>query len=141
MAATDFLWTRFPISGADVPVKNTSGAAISANQLVKLDSANPASATQSAPGVVLTSAVADFPFAVAVENIPIGGQGRVQLEGIAVCIAAGAIAAAAIVGPSAATPGDVTTYTAANPSLGQGMTVAAALADPILVRLAPSKNA
>lgn len=140
MSATDFLWTRFPIQGADFPVKNTSGSAITANQTVKLDTGNVIGATQPQAGVTPTVLVADFPFGVAIENIPAGGYGRVQLEGVAVCIALGAITAGAIVGPST-TAGQVTTYTAANPSLGQAVSAAVNAADPILVRLAPSKNA
>lgn len=141
MAASDFNYPTYPISGADIPYKNTSGAAITAGQLLKLDTGNLLSGSQQQVGCVLTSAVADFPLGFAVDNTPANGQGRVRLEGVTVGIAAGAISAGAIVGASAATAGDVTTYTAANPAIGQALTAAASLADPILVRIAPCKNA
>jgi hypothetical protein len=129
-----------PIQGADISVKNTSGSALAPGQVVKLDTSNPMSATQPQPGVVLTSAVADYPYGVVVENIPVNGQGRVQIEGQVQCIAAGAVSVGAIVGAST-TAGDVTTYTAANPSLGQAVTVAVNAADPIFIRISVSKNA
>lgn len=140
MAATDFVWGRIPIQGADVPFINKSGSAIVAGQALKLDTGNPISGTQSQVAMVPTSAVADFADGFAVDNVAIGGQGRVQIEGVAVAIAAGAIAVGAIVGPST-TAGDVTTYTAANPSIGKAWSAAAAVNDPVLIRIAPSKNA
>jgi len=142
MAATDFIYSRFNGAGGfDRSVKNTTGSAMVPGQTVKLDTANPVSGTQGAPGVVLTAAVADFPYGVVVENIPAGGYGRVQLEGEAICIAQAAIAVGAIVGAGAGVAGDVIAYTAANPSLGQAMTAAANAADPVLVRMSISKNA
>ncbi len=140
MAATDFLTPRFPITGADIPVKNTTGSSMPSGSLVKLDTANPVSATQSQIGVVLTSAVTDFAFGFLVETIPAGGTGRCQVEGLAVGIALGAISVGAIVGPSA-TAGQVTTYTATDPAIGQAVTAAASAADPILIRIAPCRNA
>jgi len=132
MAATDFLYPRFGIE--------KGGSALSAGQTVKIDTGNLVSASQASVGVTPTVLVADFPFGVVAENIPAGQQGRVQLEGVANCIALGAITAGNIVGPST-TAGKITTYTAANPSLGQALTAAANASDPVLVRLAISKNA
>jgi len=141
MAATDFVWGRYPIQGADVPYLNTSGAAITAGMTLKIDTSKPIGASQPQVAMIPTTAVADFTDGFAVENVPIGGQGRCQIEGVAVAIAAAAITVGAIVGASAATPGDVVTYTAANPSIGKAWSTAANAADPILVRIAPSKNA
>jgi hypothetical protein len=141
MSATDFIWGGLPIFGADWTVKNTSGTAMTSGQTVKLDASNPLSAAQPAPGVVLTAAVTDYPLGVLIENIPVASYGRCRVEGGAVAIAAGAISAGAIVGPSGAISGDVTTYTAGDPSLGQALSVALNAADPIAVRIAISKNA
>lgn len=143
MAATDFVTPRETFGIADAVVKNTSGTDMVVGALVKLDTGNPQSSTQAAPGVVLTSAVGDVAYGVLAENIKNGQQGRCQVvDGtIAVCIAAGVIAVGATVGPSGATSGDVTTYTAANPSVGQALTAAASLGDPIRVILAKAKNA
>jgi len=141
-AASDLVWgSGFPITGGDVPVKNTSGSALTAGQLVKLDTSNPISASQPFMGIVLTSAVADFPFGFLVENIPIAGTGRCRIEGIAVGIAVGAITVGTIVGASAATSGDVVAYTATDPSVGQICNTTTAAADPALVRMAVSRNA
>ena len=140
MAATDFVWTRIPVPGEEPSVKNTSGTAMTAGQCVKLDTANPLSGTQPVPGVVLTSAVTDVPFGILIDNIPAGGYGRCARSGQIQAIAAGAIAAGAQVGPSAATSGDVTTYTAGDPSLGQALNVTANAGDPVVIALALSKN-
>lgn len=143
MAATDFLYARLPLNVAEWLVKNTSGAAMVTGQLVKVDTANPMSATQPVVGVVLTSAATDMPFGFIIENIPAGGIGRCQVaDGSGVSgIAAGAIAVGAIVGASAATPGDVTTATAADPSIGQALTAAVNAGDPVLIQINKSKNA
>jgi hypothetical protein len=140
MAATDFVTPRFPIQGADIPVKNTSGGALAAGALVKIDTSNPVSATQPQIGVVACSAVTDFPLGFLIEALAANAVGRVQIEGIAQGIALGAITAGAIVGPSA-TAGQITTYTATDPAIGQALTAAANAADPILVRIAPCRNA
>lgn len=141
MAASDFLWTRYPIQGADLPYKNTSGSAISAGMLLKLDTTNPIGASQGKVGMVPCTAITDFADGFAVQNTPIGGDGTVQIEGVAVGIAAGAITIGAIVGASAATSGDVIAYTPTDPSIGKAWSAAASAADPILVRIAPSRNA
>lgn len=140
MAATDFVYDRYPIQGADIAYKNTSGSTISAGMLLKIDASNPISASQPNIGLTTCSAVTDFPFGFAVENVPAAGQGRCQIEGIAIGIAAGAVTVGAIVGASA-TAGDVTTYTATDPAIGQAVTTTANAADPILVRIAPCRNA
>ena len=143
MAATDFVWGRYPIQGADVPVKNTSGSAMTAGQLVKLDTTagNLLGGGGTAIPVVLTSAVTDFPLGILVENIASNAIGRCQIEGIAVGIAAGAITAGNMVGPSGATNGDVTAYTATDPAIGQALNTTTTLADPVLIRIAPCRNA
>lgn len=141
MSATDFAYPRQPFAGSERAVKNTDAVALTVGMLVKLDTGNPMSATQDAPGVVRTAAVADYPYGFVIENIPVGGYGRVQRGGECQGIAAGAIAVGAIVGASAATAGDVTTYTAANPSAGQALTAAANAGDPIAIAFDPSKNA
>jgi Uncharacterized conserved protein (DUF2190) len=140
MAATDFVWGRTPIQGADVPYLNTSGAAIAAGTALKLDTGNPISATQPQIGMIPTTAITDFVDGFAVENVPIGGQGRVQIEGIAVGIASAAIAIGAVVGASA-TAGKVVAYTATDPSIGKAWSAAANANDPVLIRIAPSRNA
>lgn len=141
MAANDFVNGRMPLSaGGDLPYKNTSGSAITAGQLLKLDTGNLMSGTQGIWGLTPTTAVADFPFGVAVDNVPVGGTGRVQVVGVVLCIAAGAISAGAIVGPST-TAGNVTTYTAANPQFGQALSAAANAGDQIFVLIEKAKNA
>lgn len=142
MAATDFLNARIPLGVAEWSVKNTSGATLVSGATVKLDAANPLSATQPEVGVIGTSAVGDMPFGVLVEAIPAGGIGRCQVSGGSGvwAIALGAISAGAVVGGSA-TLGQITTYTAANPSLGIALTAAVNAADTILVKLEISKNA
>lgn len=142
MAATDFYTANIDLSFPKFPVKNTGGTAITVGQLVKLDTANPLGATQGSVGVIPTVLVADVPFGFAAENIPAGQYGGVYgVDGQAIWgIALGAIAIGAKVGPST-TAGQVTTYTAANPSIGQALTAAVNAADPILVYIAKSLNA
>lgn len=140
-AASDLVWgSGFPITGGDVPVKNTSGGALTSGQLVKLDASNPLSASQPFMGVVATAAVTDYPFGFLVENVPTGATGRCRIEGIAVGIALGAVTVGAVVGASA-TAGQVTTYTPTDPSVGQACSTTTTAADPILVRMAVSRNA
>lgn len=141
MSATDFVYPRQPFHGSERAVKNTDTVPLTIGMLVKLDTGNPMSGTQPVPGAVRTSAVADYPYGFVIENIPVGGYGRVQRGGETQAIAAGAVAVGAIVGPSAATAGDVTTYTAASPSAGQALTAAANAGDPIAVAIDISKNA
>lgn len=140
--ATDFVNARSPLGIADLGVKNTSGSPITSGMTLKFDTANPMGANQGAPGVTPTVAVADVPDGVAIENIPVGGYGRMQTADgtLVTCIALGAISVGATVGPST-TAGQITTYTAANPSLGKAVTAAVNAADPIQVLLRISKNA
>lgn len=140
MSATDFAYPRQPFAGSERAVKNTSGAAMVPGNLVKLDTANPMSATQGAPGAVLTNAIADYPYGVVIENIPVGGFGRVQRGGECMALAAGAIAVGQLVGGTVAAPGAATPYTAGNPSLGQALTPAANLNDPFVVAIDPNQN-
>lgn len=142
MAATDFINARSTLGTSEWAAKNTSGSTITSGMTVKLDAANPMGPNQPAPGVIPTVLVADVVIAVAVENIPAGAYGRFQsIDGTLVtCIALGAIAAGATVGPCT-TAGQVTTYTAANPSLGVALTAAVSAADPVQVMIQKSKNA
>lgn len=144
MAANDLNLGRIQLGVGDVSVKNTTGSAIPIWSCVKFDSANPVGGASNNAfiGVVPTAAVTDVPFGIAVEAIPAGGYGRVQtVDGTIVpVIALGAISAGATIGPSA-TSGQVTTYTAADPSLGQALEAAVNAADIILCKLAISKNA
>jgi hypothetical protein len=137
MSATDFQNARFNFQLPDFPVKNTTGSAMPSGTTVKMDASNVLSGTQQAVGVVPTAAITDVPFGIAVEAIPAGGYGRVQtIEGTAAwAIALGAVTAGAMVGGSA-TSGQVTTYTAGDPVLGQALTAAVSAADPILVKIA-----
>ncbi len=145
-AATDFINGRFPLGVQDFPVKNTSGGSLAAGTTVKLDTTGAnvigGSSTAQVVAVIPTAAISDMPFGVLVETIPSNGIGRCQtVDGSAVwAIALGAISAGAQVGPSA-TAGQITTYTAANPSLGMALSAAVNAADPVLVKLNISKNA
>jgi len=139
MAATDFVWGRIPLQGADMPYKNTSGAAITAGQVLKLDATNVIGATQPQVGMVLPSATTDVPDGFAVENVPIGGQGRVQTEGLAIGIASGAISAGASVMP-AATLGQVSPWTASNAQAGKAWSTTTTAGDPILIRVNVNSN-
>lgn len=139
MAASDFVWNRQPIQGADVPYKNTSGSAITAGMQLKLDTGNLMSASQGKPGMTPTTAVTDIPDGVAVENVPAGQDGRCQIEGIAVCIAKGAVTAGTTVGPST-TAGSTSTFTSTDPSLGKAWNTTVSDGDPVLVRLNVNSN-
>lgn len=118
----DFLWPRFPVGGlADIPFKNTTTATnFTPGQLVKLDTANPMSASQPCIGAVLTAAVADCPDGVVVQNTPFGAYGTMQIAGLGSVIVdgAGAISAGTQLGCSATVNGAVVTYT---PTVGDGL--------------------
>lgn len=141
MAATDFINGSYPITGGDIPVKNTSGSALAAGATVKLDTGHLMGAAQGCVGVVAVSAVTDQPLGVLIEAVPNNGVGRCRIAGAAWAIAEGAITAGATVGASGATAGDVTTYTATDPYLGIALTSAASAADPVLVLIGPGKTA
>lgn len=140
MAATDNVIPRLPAGIPEITVKNTSGSNLPAGSTVKIDPSNPMAASLPI-GVVGTILVADMPFGVLTQSIAAGAIGNCAvIDGTVVtCIALGAIAAGATVGPCT-TLGQVTTYTAANPSLGIAVTAAANAADPISVMLAKSMN-
>lgn len=139
MAASDFNWARYPIQGADIPYKNTSGSPILAGMQLKLDATNLTGASQGKAGMIPTAAVTDVPDGVAVENVAIGGDGRVQIEGLAVCIAKGAVTAGTTVGPSP-TAGSTSTFTSTDPSLGKAWNTTVNDGDPVLVRLNVNSN-
>lgn len=134
MAATDFQYNREPVTGADISYKNTSGSAIVAGMSLKLDTGNLVSGTQANYGMTPTVAVTDMPDGVAVQNTPANAQGTVQILGLAVCIATGAVSAGATVGPTA-TAGEIAAFTSTDPSLGKAWTAAASAGDPIMVRI------
>jgi hypothetical protein len=142
MSATDFLYPRFPIQGADIPVKNTSGTAWTVGQLLKMDSANVVSATQPQIGAIITAAVTDIPFGFAIEATPASGQGRCQIAGImyGLGVAAG-VTAGATVGPSGSVSGQIVAYTATDPYAGQALTAGVSAADPVLVHIMPGITA
>lgn len=140
MAATDFIWARNPLpAGQDVSVFNAGGSAIGKQLLVKLDTGNLMSASQGAPAVVVTAANTDFPYGVTAENIPASGYGRVQIGGICVVQASGAISAGALVMPAAS--GQVATQTAGKPQVGQALNTTANAADPCVVAMHIANNA
>lgn len=139
MAATDFLWSRTPVPGGEFAYKNTSGSPITVGMTLKADTGNVIGAGQPMIGMVPTAAVTDKADGVAVQNVPVGGQGTCQYLGIAVCIAAGAISVGATVGPTA-TSGSIGPFTATDPSVGSALSAATTNGDPVLVRLALDNN-
>lgn len=110
-------------------------------QVVKLDVSNALSPTiLTSPGMVLTAAVLDIPDGVVVQDTPASAQGTIQTMGgsfITVYQDSGSnIAVAAIVGPSAAVAGAVTTTTTAPDGVvGKAWSAGTATGDPIGVRL------
>jgi hypothetical protein len=138
---SDFAWPRLPAQGLlDIPFINTAGAAMTPGQVVKLDTANALSPTLvTAPGMVLTTAVTDVADGVVVQDTAVNGQGSIQIGGIATVYqdSGGNIAVAALVGPSAAVAGEVTTATATagDGLVGKAWSAGTASADPIAVRL------
>lgn len=137
MAANDFVYASVPLA-SDLAVKNTDVVDIKAGNLVKIDAANPVSGTQPIPGVLVGTAGAYCP-AVAIENIPVGKNGRVRPLGVAPVVASGVIAAGAVISPAA--NGQVAAQAAAGIQIGIALTAAAALNDTILALIQPAKNA
>jgi len=140
-AATDLFLARANLQLPDFPVKNSSGSAIPVNSLVALD-ANAVSAATPTVGVVIApTGNGTLPFGVAVETIPAGAQGRVQvLDGTAVwCIVDGAgnITQGTQVMPSATVAGAVMTWTTGitKSLVGVALSSTTATADPVLVML------
>lgn len=138
---SDFAMGRQPFHGSELSIQNTDSVQLTPGTLVKLDTSNPMSATQPIDGMVRTAAVTDVPDAVVIENIPVGGTGRVQLAGMVNVLAAGSISIGAILGPSGATSGTATAYTAGDPSLGKAFTPATAANQFVRCRMFISKNA
>jgi hypothetical protein len=140
MAATDFIWARNPLpAGQDLSFYNAGGSAIAKQLCVKLDTANLMGASQGAPAVVVTAASTDFPLGVTAEQLPASGFGRVQVGGVAIVQASGAITAGAVVMPAAS--GQVQTQTAGKPQLGQALNTTANAADPCAVLIHIANNA
>lgn len=139
MAATDFLWSSYPIPGGDIPCKNTDGtSAFVFGDAVQIDPANPIGAAQPAIGVKSGALQSAF-FGFVVEAAPLNSITRIRAFGIAVATASAAIAAGAVVGGAANR--QVVTYTAANKQIGLACSATAQAADPLLVRIAPANNA
>lgn len=138
MAANDFDYARQPMFTGEISVKNASGTDLVAGNLVKLDAANPVSATQPLPGVARTT-TDEYPFGVCLEAIPNGKSGRVAIAGIAQVVASAAITAGATV--QASTVGKVVTAAAAKPQIGQALTAAGADGDKLLIVISIAKNA
>lgn len=148
MAATDFIWTAYPIPGADISCKNTGNTSnFALGDLVQLDGTN---YLGSALGGVQTSiGVKDgtancVPFGYVVETIlfngsaAAGGVGRIRTYGIAQATASGAITAGAVVGGAASK--QTVTYTAANPQSGMAVSTTVNAADPMLVSIHIANN-
>ena len=140
MAASDYLYPRFPLGGSEIPVKNTtgSGTAIAFAACVKIDSTNVVSGTQPQIGVVACTAVTDFPFGLMIEKVADAAFGRCQIAGIAegLGVAAG-VSAGALVGASGSVAGCVVAATTSDPALGQALTAGVSALDPVLIRIAP----
>jgi hypothetical protein len=142
MSTTDFLWTRTPIQGADIPYSNASGVAITAGMALVLDTAHLIGTGQGSIGLkVAPAAAGGFAAFVACENVPIGGQGKAQTAGIAVVYADGAVTVNTFVGTSATTAGQVTTYTATDFAMGLALNTTTTAADPLLLLMNPCRNA
>lgn len=147
MAATDFNWATTAVPGGDVSIINTDGTnAFTPGMCVTLDATNYLTVTSfsgfpaglPSPGVKQSGA-GDYIFGIAIENIPLGAQGRVRRIGIAQCLAAGAITAGNVV--KAAASGQVTPTTAAAAQIGQALNTTTTANDPVLVALDIAKNA
>jgi predicted RecA/RadA family phage recombinase len=139
MSANDFQYARVP-KPSDQAVINTSASIITAKSVVKLDTANPMSGTQTNIGVTLAGS-ADYPLGVAVEDIPVGKAGRMSPGGSGwePVVAASAITIGTVVAAAAA--GQVRTQTSGQPQLGFALGTAAAQGDVIMVKVDIAKNA
>lgn len=121
-------------------VVNTSTTVnIASGDVVKIDTSNPMSATQSGIGVIQTTASGDTAYGVAIEAIPIGAQGRVQRAFLAPVVASAAIAVGAFVDATAA--GQVVTHVATHAHVGQAVTAAGAAGDPLMIEVSIAPNA
>ena len=136
MAATDYVSGRVTLGIQDLPYYNATGATINKGEALKLDTTNVMSGTQPLWGMTPTTGVTDKCLGFAVQNVPTGQTGTMQVAGVAVAIAAGAITVGSTVGPSS-TAGDVTAYTATDPYVGTALTAAVNAADPIFVLINP----
>lgn len=140
MAANDFVLAYQPVLTGMVAVKNTDGVNINSGDLVKMDVANPLSATVPFLCVVRAGAVTDSPVFVAIDNILQLKSGRVAVAGpIARCVASAAIVVNAAVTATAA--GQAVTKGAGNPQFGWALTPAANAGDQILVLMTSAANA
>lgn len=147
--AADFTWAGTAIPGGDVSVVNTDSSQINVGIVVFIDATNNMTSTGvtgfpgglPAPGVKIAGANA-YPYGVAIENIPVGAQGRVRRIGLAVCSATAAVITTGDVVKVGAA-GAILSTTAGQPQLGQaiGLTTSGTAADPMLVALDIAKNA
>lgn len=139
MAATDFTLARNTYqSGNDDAAYNATGSDIPAGTTVKIDTANPMSGSQGAPGVV-TATLNAVPYGITVETLKSKAYGRVQRGGRANTFASGAVTVGDVVQCDAS--GQVKTQSAGEPQLGIALTNTANAADPIQVAIAIAKNA
>lgn len=119
---------------------NLGGTTITPGMAVMWDAANPFSASQTGICVIPTTAGA-YAYGVALDTAATGQQLRVQVSGLVGVFnsAAGAIAAGAIV--DADTGGQVKSFVAATPQLGQALNSAVSQGDPVLIEIRIAKNA
>lgn len=146
--AADFTWAGTAVPGGDVAVINTDSSQINVGIVTFVDATNSLTTTGvtgftaglPAVGVKIAGAGA-YAFGVAIENIPVGAQGRVRRIGIAQCAATAAVITAGDVVKVGAA-GAVLTTSAAAAQLGQALnTTSGNAADPVLIALDIAKNA
>lgn len=138
MAATDFTWGGYPVTGGDIPFKNTDSTDFAAGDAVAVDSTNVISGSQPVMGALQgTNNAVGVGFAL--EAIKQGAYGRVRTNGIAVGRAGGAITAGTFVGCAAS--GQLKTQQAANPAIGIALSTTTTNHDPIIVLIDRANNA
>lgn len=143
MAATDFQWGGYPVSGGDIPCKNTDGSNdLKAGDAVTIDSSNAIAGAQPIVGVK-RSTTDDVSIGAAVEAIPKGATGRIRVYGVAVMAAGSANSGVITAGTNvqADATGQVKTQAAGKPQIGIAFSTTAAQGDPVLVLLDRGKNA
>jgi Uncharacterized conserved protein (DUF2190) len=142
MSATDYVYGRNTLNLADLPYVNATGSTISKGMALKLDTSHKISGTQPLSGMTPVTAVTDRVLGIAVQNVPTGQNGTMQVGGVGVAIAdANAITTGNTLGASGSVTGDVAPYTATDPYLGVAMSDTANAADPVLVLINPGLTA
>lgn len=141
MAANDFVLAYQPNLTGCVAVKNTDGTNdLNAGDLVKLDTANPLSATNPFICVVRANATTDTPAFAMLDNCPRTKTARMAVPGPIIRVVAGAAITMAVP-VMATTSGQVIAQTAGLAQCGYAFTPAAALGDQILMLVTIGKNA